>query len=381
MAAHGADGDGWPMTNVLRRLDRPRRAGARLSLHSHASAAWLAAAWSAAYGALGLWWAAGGAGFPFGLASDPLAGRSLWAAAQPASGGRFVAAAGLAAALAAVAMARSRPERMRRAVRATLLSVGWAASLTLLVLVPDHRPIAAVGYAPVFLLGAPFGWPPVSYAIAIPWPVLNQFLCMGGGVLWAWTALAFARRARGACVACGRVARAGRVARWTAPAAAARWGALAAYVAAAVPVLYALTRLAWLAGIPLGISDALLREGQANGMWWAGGALASVAIGGAVLTLGLAHRWGEIFPRWIPLLAGRHVPPALAVVPATFASLVVVASSVSFVRDTIRTGFRIEGWAAEGPALLWPLWGVALGAATLAYHHRRRGACARCGRG
>jgi hypothetical protein len=30
---------------------------------------------------------------------------------------------------------------------------------------------------------------------------------------------------------------------------------------------------------------------------------------------------------------------------------------------------------------VWPLWSVALGAATLAYHLRRRGACPYCGRG
>lgn len=34
-------------------------------------------------------------------------------------------------------------------------------------------------------------------------------------------------------------------------------------------------------------------------------------------------------------------------------------------------------WAALGPETLWPLWGVALGAATLAYYRRRSGGCAR----
>lgn len=33
-----------------------------------------------------------------------------------------------------------------------------------------------------------------------------------------------------------------------------------------------------------------------------------------------------------------------------------------------------------GPSLLWPLWGIALGAATLAYHLRRRGGCPDCHR-
>jgi hypothetical protein len=40
-----------------------------------------------------------------------------------------------------------------------------------------------------------------------------------------------------------------------------------------------------------------------------------------------------------------------------------------------------ENWAALAPELLWPLWGAALGAATLAYYYRRRSKCKHCGRG
>lgn len=40
-----------------------------------------------------------------------------------------------------------------------------------------------------------------------------------------------------------------------------------------------------------------------------------------------------------------------------------------------------ENWATLAPELLWPLWGVALGTATLAYYYRRRGRCPHCGRG
>ena len=38
-----------------------------------------------------------------------------------------------------------------------------------------------------------------------------------------------------------------------------------------------------------------------------------------------------------------------------------------------------NNWATVGPELLWPLWGAALGAATLAYYYRRRGRCEHCG--
>lgn len=105
---------------------------------------------------------------------------------------------------------------------------------------------------------------------------------------------------------------------------AARWGRWATAVAVAVPCLYAATRWAWALGIPLGISEELLREGQAEGIWLAGASLATVAVGGAVLTRGLVQEWGEVFPRWIPFLAGRRVPPALAIVPASVVSVVLI---------------------------------------------------------
>jgi hypothetical protein len=139
-------------------------------------------------------------------------------------------------------------------------------------------------------------------------------------------------------------------------------------------------------GIPLGIREAFLREGQVICLWWAGTGLATVAVGGAVLTLGLVQRWGEVFPRWLPVLAGRRVPPVLAIVPAALVSIVVTSAGLMFVRLTLSgTIGRLfpfagaENWAALAPELLWPLWGVALAAATLACYYRRRGPCCRGG--
>ena len=116
--------------------------------------------------------------------------------------------------------------------------------------------------------------------------------------------------------------------------------------------------------------------------------MATVAVGGAILTLGLVQRWGEVFPRWIPRLAGRRVPPALAIVPAALVSVLVTSAGLMFLRLTLlRTMGAVfpaispENWAALAPELLWPLWGGALAAATLAYYYRRRDPCLRCGRG
>lgn len=104
-----------------------------------------------------------------------------------------------------------------------------------------------------------------------------------------------------------------------------------------------------------------------------------MAIAGAMLTLGLEQRWGEIFPGWLPLLGGRRVPPALAIVPAALVSILVISAGLMFIRlallgtaGDVFTFIGDEDWVALAPELLWPVWGVALAAATLAYYLRRR---------
>ena len=95
--------------------------------------------------------------------------------------------------------------------------------------------------------------------------------------------------------------------------------------------------------------------------------------GGALLTLGLVRPWGETFPRWIPILGGRRVPPRLAIIPAALVSVLVTSAGLMFIRFVL-TGALAEvfefgedlGWIALAPELLWPLWGAALAAATLA---------------
>jgi len=118
---------------------------------------------------------------------------------------------------------------------------------------------------------------------AVPWPVANQFLLVTGGVLWAGTAIAYADRSD-------------VPSDWTTPEAAAQWGRWAVAVAVAVPLVFAMTRWAWALGIPLGISKAFFDEGQASGLWRIGGALATVAAGGAALTLGLTQHWARCSP-------------------------------------------------------------------------------------
>jgi hypothetical protein len=336
---------------------------------------YLAAAWVAVYGVAALLWTITGDGFPFGP-GDPGGDLSLLRGLPAEVGAPLFAGVLLATAVAALAMAGPHAVHLHGLPRRLLLTFGWAVAAALLLVVPDARLLALAGYAPMLLLGAPFGWPPVDYAEVFTWALQNQLFSVAGGFLVARTVLAWQFRTAGACVACGRGEATSALLR---PAAAARWGRRASWLAAAIPVLYAVTRLAWLAGIPLGISEAFLRELQDSGAVWAGGGLGAFAVAGGILTLGLTQRWGEVFPRWMPGLAGRRVPVMLAVVPASLVAVFVTSASLGLLTSGEFLDLGAGGLAVL-PMLLWPLWGVALGAATLAYHLRRRGRCGRCGR-
>jgi hypothetical protein len=339
-----------------------------------------AALWSATYAALGVHWAAGGAGFPFGRGHDPWAHLSLLASVRPETGAPVLAILGAVGVVAALAMMRGWGHGWWRTV---LAAFAWGLAVFLAVIVPDARVLAVAGYAPLLIVGPLFGWAPEGgVATALSWPVINQFLCVGGGLSWAALAVAYQRRMRGACGYCGRT---DRPARWTSPAAAARWGRWAVAIAVAVPPTYALTRLSWAFGIPLG-GDAqqlrLVQTVEGGRVLIAPLALGSAAIVGSVLTFGLIRPWGEVLPRWLPIAGGRRVPLLLAIIPATIVSVLVLAAGLGIVRMWALGGFVVEAetWLGSVSMLLWPVWGGALAAATLAYYYRRRAACARCSR-
>ncbi len=328
----------------------------QLPAHRHWSdwIGYAAAGWAAAYFTLALVWTVTGDGFPFGTQNPDSIGllRNL-----PEEIGAPVFAGGLLVTtvlMLAMAGGFQPPAPLRR----PLLGLGWLLALVLLVVVPEPGLLALVGYAPLLLAGAPFGWPDVDYHEVFTWPLLNQVSVLLGGFLVAAAVLAWQRRTRPG----------GRPAGWATPAAAARWGRWATAVAVAVPLLYATTRYAWLLGIPLLGTEELVRDLHASGAVWTGAWLGTFAIIGAILTLGLVQRWGERFPRWLPGLAGRPVPVRLAVVPALVVSALVTSAGLGLTSNASRfTG----GFWFYLPQLLWPVWGVALAAAALAYHLRR----------
>jgi len=105
------------------------------------------------------------------------------------------------------------------------------------------------------------------------------------------------------------------------------------------------------------------------------------------------QRWGEVFPRWMIGLAGRRVPIALAVVPASLASVLLIVGGIGIWSGLPQMIAALTAGGGKdigiiggilfhvGPTLLFPLWGLALAAATLGYYYRRRGPCDVCGRG
>ncbi|ATO14845.1 hypothetical protein CO540_14275 [Micromonospora sp. WMMA2032] len=321
----------------------------------------LAAAWLGGWGVLALVSTLTGAGYPFG-ANDPHGGDAagLLRLVPVSVGPPLFAAVLLTGAVAALAMTGTsiRPSRPLRA-----LITGYAATvaLALAVVVPGMRVLALLGYAPMLIIGAPFGWPPVDYAELFTWPLFARFAALAGGMLLAGALVRWRRRVAD-----------GPAPAWTTPASAARWGRWAAWTAAVVPVLYALTRFAWLFDIPLGMTRETLAEMRADGAVWAGAGLGAFAVVGAVLTLGLVARWGERFPRWLPGLAGRPVPVLLAVVPAGLVALAVLAASLDLLAAPEFADLIREGNSAALPMALWPVWAVALAAAAYAYQLRRR---------
>ncbi|HEX9091721.1 MAG TPA: hypothetical protein VF831_09545, partial [Anaerolineales bacterium] len=280
-----------------------------------------AVAWSLVYAALGLYWAVSGRSAP-GLLSS--AGGPMAGLFGPIVAWIIVIAAGIPAVAVGMAMLRG-----VRQLRHLLIVAGALLAVVLLLFMTDLSLLTTLAYIPfvIFRLitGADVGRY-VQQLTESQWIMAHQLLCLVGGFLWLAATVSYARRSTDACLYCGRW---DGPEGWTSPNKAARWGRIAVYVAMVVPIIYAATRYAWALGIPWGMTQEHLRWGQQNGNWISGLFLANVGLVGAVLMLGLVQRWGEVFPRWMIGLAGRRVPIALAVVPASIMSVLFVVTGIS----------------------------------------------------
>jgi hypothetical protein len=167
-----------------------------------------------------------------------------------------------------------------------------------------------------------------------------------------------------------------------------RWVVWAAYAVPLCVLPSALWRLALVAG--LFDEDEVHPLGGSLGEQIYVPSLSVVSMGLALLTLGLVQPWGEMVPRWIPVLGGRRVAPMAAVVPAVTGSICIFGLYAYLLLNTI------FDWVDRGPVAIGadqpipppsglaerlevicyaPLltWAPLLMVVTVAYHRRRSG--------
>ena len=195
-----------------------------------------------------------------------------------------------------------------------------------------------------------------SFGARLGWGLLMASLA----VSWGWAA---ARLAAGS--------RLSRSTIFTCPEAVRRWGKAVTIAAAVCPLPYAFLRLLWLTPWPVDLrADTDRPEVRMQGAF-----LGVAALVGCLLTFGLISRWGERFPRWLPFLGERSVPPALAVVPGAVVAAAATMAGPGLLMSGLESNGAGNGLAGVALTILifpFPIWGPLLAAAVLAYHLRRR---------
>ena len=157
------------------------------------------------------------------------------------------------------------------------------------------------------------------------------------------------------------------------------WARRAAVLTLLTTVPSGLWRLAMVVGVPLGVDPGYRRAYYGFPGWGTARVviLTLLLAGLASLTLGLVQPWGEVVPRWVPLLGGRRVPRRAAIVAASVgAVLVTLLWTVQFLNiEGIFAEFGLTG-AERIPVVLCYapllLWGPLLGAVTVSYARRTR---------
>ncbi|WP_328393901.1 hypothetical protein OHS70_04565 [Streptomyces sp. NBC_00390] len=160
-----------------------------------------------------------------------------------------------------------------------------------------------------------------------------------------------------------------------------RWAVWAAHLTTLVVLPSGLWRIALVLGYPAGYTDEGFTDFESLGakVWML--TLSVVCELLALLTIGLVRPWGEVVPRWIPLIGGRVVRPMAAVVPAALGALALTVLWADVARwwtyphdDMTGTGNLVVGILYQ-PLLLW---GPLLAAVTVSYY-RRRASTRSCG--
>ncbi|MGN5635589.1 hypothetical protein [Streptomyces sp. AC154] len=155
-----------------------------------------------------------------------------------------------------------------------------------------------------------------------------------------------------------------------------RWAIRAAHVAALVTLPSGIWRLLLAAGFTAGYTEAGYEAMGFSG--WGAVYVVGLTLGGellALLTLGLVRPWGEVLPRWIPLVGGRRPNPRAVTVAAGVGAglLTLLLAQFAFWFAFPHPDMTPLGSTVAG-ILYLPLvaWGPLLAAVTFAHHRRRR---------
>ena len=340
--------------------------------------AWGALVWSLGYAVAGACWTTGASWYPFGDVPDDRASASLLEGGPSWIVGPAFLMTGLLGVVAAATFLRPHPPY---GLRRASFGVGVVIAVVSTCVVPDYTMLGVLAMWPVLVVFAFTGIPGDQAGIGdvLYWHRVNLILVFAGGLLWAGAALTARRRARGACTHCGRLPGAPATISEPQRRQLLRRGRGLVWLAVLATIPYDVTRLAWFAGWPLGLSRELHESLQdPPALLVVGLALGLLSTAGAALTHGLVAGWGERFPRWLPRVGGRSVPVMLAVIPASVVAVTLPPASIMFAGPKVNGGFELADWGVWLPSMFWLLWAVGLGGAAWAYYLRRRGACRHC---
>jgi hypothetical protein len=307
--------------------------------------------WLAGYGTLQAYWRLGGRPAEMSPVGDDLVLFQGWG---------IVALCALGAALLG-ALASS---RVADAAGRVLVPAAWVTA------------VAMAGAAAMLVLDVVGAILPGLGLSLFPVGAASRALCLGGGVLVGLGALARRRADQAGCAGCRRSPA------WTRLDHVPGWAFAAAYAA----VAGCATRVAAQAAV--GFGENPLSSGVSAVLFEIG-----FLLGGSLLPLALVHSWGRVWPRWVPVLAGRAVPRRLVLWPATgISGGLTVYFGVMLVqmigeRSRGRNPFPATGGLDLPEAFFWVavpsylLWGAGMAVAAYGYARLTRRACERCGRG
>ena len=157
-----------------------------------------------------------------------------------------------------------------------------------------------------------------------------------------------------------------------------RWAYRLAHVIPLLTLPSGLWRLGLVAGSSMGMLDDSGRPAHLQGFGEATYVVFLTVFSEAValIAFGLVKPWGEVAPRWIPVIGGRRVAPYAAIVPAVLGALSLIAIWTFGFRDVFTDHFipfSSTAWKALMITCYAPLqlWGPALLVLTCAYYRRR----------